>query len=460
LRGGGNDSKTPLAERVAGGFGLLALAGLFALTSPDKGLAIALAGGAGAAWLLFFGLGLAAQRLARLVPRPGGALGLGLAGLGGPGSLAPAAAPALGLGLALLVCLGQVQSNLVVQVRDTAPKRAPSVAYSEIPDAQAKAFDALIAAQVPNLTADNYGRTPVLTARVISLNGVEINPETVKPSERWFVEQEIGATILDQKPASANLVEGAWWPANWQDPLDARVSLEVDAARGIGAKVGDTLGILVSGREIEARVDSLRRVDWAGFGANFALIFAPGPFEDAAFRHVAIARLTPEDEARITKALAKDFPAVGVIRVRDALAAAGDLFESLALAIQAIAAIALAAGAAAIAGALAAGTRRRLYEAAILKALGASRTRIVGGMAMELALVGLIAALIGAGIGLGAAYGIVTGVLEADWVLNLPLLASIIAGSVGAFAIAGLVAGYAALRQPPASVLSSASQFA
>jgi putative ABC transport system permease protein len=148
-----------------------------------------------------------------------------------------------------------------------------------------------------------------------------------------------------------------------------------------------------------------------------------------------------------------------VVRVRDALAAAGDLFESLAVAIQAIAAVALAAGIAAVAGALAAGARRRLYEAAILKSLGASRARIVGAMAIEQASAGLIAALIGSAIGLGAAYAIVTQVLEADWVLNLPLMGMIIGGAVALFALAGAAAGFAALGRSPSSVLASAAEF-
>jgi putative ABC transport system permease protein len=141
------------------------------------------------------------------------------------------------------------------------------------------------------------------------------------------------------------------------------------------------------------------------------------------------------------------------------LAAAGDLFESLALAIQAIAAVALTAGIAAVAGALAAGARRRLYEAAILKSLGASRARIVAGMAIEQAGAGLVAAIIGAAIGLGAAYVIVIQVLEADWVLNVPLVGGIIVGAMSLFALAGAVAGFVALGRSPTSVLAAASEF-
>lgn len=459
LRGGGGDHASPLPERVAAVIGLVALAGLFAATSPNPVMALMLAGGAGVGWLAFYGLGKLAQIIAHRLPRPGGALGLGLAALGGPGSLAPAAAPALGLGLALLVALGQIQSNLVAQVRDTAPAKAPTVAYTEIPDADAARFDAVIKAVVPSLKPEDYIRTPVMTIRIISLNGQELDPAKVKPSERWLVEQEIGSTWQAKPPAGAEIVAGSWWPQDWNDPFEARVSLEVEAAEGIGAKVGDTLGILVSGREIEAKIDNFRKIEWGGFGPNLAVVFAPGAFEGAQFRHFAIARLSPDEEARMTTALAKDFPAVGIIRVRDALAATGDLFDSLAMAVQAIAAVALAAGAAAVAGALAAGSRRRLYEAAILKSLGASRARIVAALALEQACAGLIAALIGAGLGLGAAYWIVTAMLEADWVLNINLLVSIVAGAVTAFGLIGVVIGFAALGRPPYRVLASASEF-
>jgi putative ABC transport system permease protein len=462
FRGGGGDlGETPLAERVAAGLGLVALALVFALTSADPGMAGLLALGAGLGWAVFHGLGRLAKAVAHRAPRPGGALGLGLSALGGPGSLAPAAAPALGLGLAILAALGQIQSNLVTQVRDTAPASAPTVAYVEIPDARARDFDALIAANSGRLGPDAYVRNPILTTRLATINGVEIDPKKVAPSERWIVDNEVNATWIAAMPEGVTLSEGAWWASDRDDPFEALVSVEAEAAAGLGLKIGDVLGVLVSGREIEARVESFRDVDWAGFGANFALIFSPGPFEGAAFRHAALARMNPEQEVAVTRALGQTpgLEGVGVIRVRDALAAAADLFESLAVAIQAIAAVALAAGGAAVAGALASGARRRLYEAAILKSLGASRGRIVAAFVVEQALVGLVAAVLGAGLGLVAAFLIVTRVLEADWALDAPLILSIVGGATAAFALAGTVAGFAALSRSPARVLSAAAEF-
>jgi putative ABC transport system permease protein len=455
FRGGLGLGRTPWLEQAAGVAALLALAGVFALTSPDPVFAAALCGGALAAFVAFYGLGKAAQRVAgALAHRASGSMRLALSGVGGPGSLAPAALPALGLGLALLAGLGQVQSNLVTQVRDTAPARAPSILFTEIPADRAIAFDQTVERALGGpADPEDYARAPILTVRVSAINGAPIDPARVTPSERWVVENEIGATYLGAPPANANLTAGGWWPEGYAGPL--LVSLEEDAARGIGVGIGDRVTFQVLGAPMEAEVTSLRTVDWSGFGANFAAIFSPGPLDAAAARNYAIGRFTPEQEEAITRALAAEFATVGVVRVRDALAAAGDLFESLALAVQAVAAVALLAGAAAVAGALASGARRRLYDAAILKTLGATRGQILTAFGLEQALAGLAAAVLGAGLGLAAAYGAVVQALEADWRLDLALAATITGGCLAAFTLAGLAAGWAALGQSPARVLAA-----
>lgn len=455
FRGGLGLGRTPWLEQAGGIVALGALAAVFAVTSPDPLFAAALCAGALVAFVFFYGLGKLAQRLAGAAAHgASGPFRLALSGIGGPGSLAPAALPALGLGLALLAGLGQVQSNLVAQVRETAPARAPSILFTEIPADRALAFDETVQRALGGpADPEDYARAPLLTVRVTAINGAPIDPARVTPSERWVVENEIGATYLTAAPAKAGLTAGRWWPDSYAGPL--LVSLEEDAARGIGVGVGDRVTFQVLGAPMDAEVTSLRKVDWSGFGANFAAIFSPGPLDAAAARNYAIGRFTPDQEEAITRALAQDFPTVGVVRVRDALAAAGDLFESLALAVQAVAAVALLAGGAAVAGALAAGARRRLYEAAILKTLGATRGQILAAFGLEQALAGLAAAVLGAGLGLLAAYGAVVQALEADWRLDLALAASITGGCLAAFTLAGLVAGWAALGRSPARVLAA-----
>jgi len=217
--------------------------------------------------------------------------------------------------------------------------------------------------------------------------------------------------------------------------------------------VGDLLTFEVAGVPVEARLTSLRKLDWGSFGGNFPVLFSPGLVDGAIARHAAIARMEPETEERIIKALGQPFPGVSVLRVRTALAAAAELFKSLKLAIQVVSAVAIGAGALAVAGAIAAGARRRVYEGAVLRALGAVRGQVLTAVALELALTGAAAAVIGAALGFGAAYFVIVQQFEAKWVLDAPTALGVVGGAVAALGLAGLAAGWAALSQPPARTL-------
>ena len=453
FRGAGADDTIPWPERIAGWAGLIALAGAAAALSRTPLFAGGLALGAFAAFGALRGLGFGARFLAgRLRTRARGVTSLALASLGGRGSLAPAAAPAIGLGAALLVFLTQIQSNLVTQVTETAPRRFATAVFLEVPPGEGQAFDALAETSVARARAPVwYQRAPVLTARVIALNDHDLVAEDVKESERWIVQSDISASFLGSKPATFTLTEGRWWPSDYAGP--PLVSLETDAGRGIGAKVGDTLRFEVLGREIEAEVANLRRVNFDEMGPNFALVFAPGTFEAANPRSVALVRLGAQAQTNLEAAVAARFPTVVILRIRDALEAAAALFRSLAVAINAVSGVAITAGALAVAGAITAGARRRIREAAILRTLGFTRGQVVGALALEMALVGVIAAALGAGLGFAGAYPIVVNVFEARWSPDTALALAVTGGATCALGLVGALAGHVALSTPPARVL-------
>lgn len=449
---GQDGGRVPWPERIIGGVLILVLAGLAALLSTTPEFTAMLAAAAIGAFVLLVGLGKFVQWLAKIgARRAKGLLRLALSGLGGPQSLAPAAAPALGLGVALLCALAQAQANLVEQVERTAPQRAPSVVYTEIPAAEAATFDEVVFRAVGEpLELARYARAPILTARFLTRNGEPIDIAKVKEGERWLVDGDIGVSSIARKPADQVIEDGVFW--NGPTP-EAEVSIEAQAARGAGFRIGDALGFEVAGVPITAKLTSLRKVDFGGFGANFAILFSPGAIDGAITRHVAIARLEPDEEERVVKAIAGPFPNVGVLRIRDALAAAAELFRSLRLAIQAVAAIAIMAGALAVAGALAAGARRRVYEGAVLRAMGATRTQALLAVAIELALTGAAAAGIGAVLGFGAAYALIVNVFEAEWRLHWPVAVEVIGSAIAILGLVGALVGWIALSDPPARTL-------
>ena len=123
------------------------------------------------------------------------------------------------------------------------------------------------------------------------------------------------------------------------------------------------------------------------------------------------------------------------------------------LAIRGASAITLIAAALVLGGALAAGHRHRVYDAVILKTLGATRRRLIGAYAIEYLLLGVATAL----------FGVLSGSL-AGWLIVTELMHCALPGCpgrrwprpVGAVLVTvalGLVGTFAALGQKPAPVL-------
>jgi putative ABC transport system permease protein len=433
----------------------LVLAALAVVTAPTRPAAAGMIGGTVVAFGVLWALGLAAAWAAgRLRRGARGSVRLGLANLSGPRSAARTASPAIGLGVALLAAVVLIQSSLLAQVTEVAPRAAPSMVFTEIPGERSAAFDGLVNRAMSRPGEDRYLRAPLLTGRIARINGAPVDLDKVAREERWAFDEDITFTALGPEPADANLTDGRWWPADYAGP--PLVAMEVDAARGAGLKVGDTLTLNLLGRELDVRIAALRRVEWGGFGSTFALVLSPNAIEGANPRHVAIARATEAEEAALTGVLGRDFREVNVISVREQLDRAAELFDRLALAVRGAAAVAGVAGLLVLAGAIAAGARARAREAATLKVLGGSRAQILGAYLVEYGAVGLIAGAAGTLIGALAAWPVVTQVFEAEWSVDWTGVALLLGGAAAVAGAGGVLAALQALSKRPAPVLREA----
>ena len=181
-----------------------------------------------------------------------------------------------------------VQTNLLRQISETAPKNAPSLVFSQIPSADVDRFDTLLkGAGIDIETPETFRRAPLILSRVTTLKGQVPVAEDIPKSERWIIEAEVALTLVGKKPPEAEIVEGQWWADDYRGPL--LTSVEVQAAKALGLSIGDRVGFKVFGRDVEATVASFRKVDWGGFGVNTAFIVSPGTLEAANPRHFAIA---------------------------------------------------------------------------------------------------------------------------------------------------------------------------
>ena len=418
-----------LATALAG----VALAALGILTASDRLTAfwfIAGAVGALAAFrLLAAALVLAARHAGR--PRHPG-LRLALANLHRPGAPTAGIVASLGLGLTVLVAIALVEGNLANTIDERLPEHAPSFFFIDIQPSQTAEFDRLVRA-TPGVT--QMARVPSLRGRITKLNGVPVEQAVVQPEAQWAVRSERGLTYAATPPKGSRIVDGKWWPEDYRGPT--LVSMDAEIARGMGLAPGDSITVDVLGREVTATIANLREIDWTSLGINFVLVFSPGILDGAPQMHIATARTPPGEEAALERAVTDRFPNVSAIPVKDALQAVSNIIAAIATGMRAIAVITLAAGTLVLAGAVAAGHRRRVYEAVVLKVLGATRRDVTRAFLIEYGLLGLATAAIAAGLGTLAAYLVLTRVMHQDWdflpaaVATTALLATLLTLTVG-----------------------------
>jgi putative ABC transport system permease protein len=331
------------------------------------------------------------------------------------------------------------------------PDRAPSFYFIDIPAADAEAFDAFIRARAPRAT---FERVPMLRGRIVAANGVPA--ENLKPSAdaTWVLNGDRGVTFGDELPAGSRLVEGQWWQPNYRGP--PLVSFENRIAEGLGLKIGDEVTVNVLGRNLTATVANLRTVDWQSLGINFVMVFSPATFRGAPHSHIATLAYpggsTIEEETALLKAVAGAFPGVVTMRVRDALDAAGRVVSNLALAMRVASALTLLVAVLVLGGALAASHRQRVYDAVILKTVGATRMRLLSAYALEYLTLGVATAVFGVAAGSAAAAFVVVRVMKLPFVwVPEPLFAAAAAG-IAAMVTISLIGTFKALGQKPAHV--------
>jgi putative ABC transport system permease protein len=235
------------------------------------------------------------------------------------------------------------------------------------------------------------------------------------------------------------------------------VSFDQRVAEGLGLKLGDEIVVNVLGRNITATIANLRHVEWRSMGINFVMVFSPNAFAGAPHTHLATVTYPNGSDAaadaKILRSAAQSFPMVTSVRVKDALEAVNDVVSQLVMAIRGASAIALIASLLVLAGALAAGHRARLYDAVVLKTLGATRARLLSAYALEYGLLGLATAVFGLLAGTLASYLIITRVMNLTFALDLS--GAVLASGLAVFVAVGLglTGTWRILSQKPAQYL-------
>ncbi|MBS50564.1 MAG: ABC transporter permease [Sphingobium sp.] len=427
-RRSGLDRRSLAAMALAG----LLLVALALGTAGDPLFSAAVLGAVGAVLLLLLGIGIAVRRIARRLPRPRRPwLRLALANLHRPGAQTAALIVALGLALTLFVTLAGIETSLDAEIRQVVPKKAPAQIVLDIPASQQQRFRTIARAQAPEA---QLNIVPVLRGTITGYGDTRVADLAQLPEGAWFLRGERGVTYSAALPEGSDLVAGTWWPTDYRGP--PLVSLDAEAARTLGIGVGDRLTVSILGREITARIASLRKVNWDTMGFNYVLVFSPVTLQSAPHSVAATITMDPRHDTAMTRALLAAFPGVSVIAVGDVIDQVGAILTQMSRAILVAASVAILAGIAVLVGAIAAARQSRSYDSVILKTLGATRLQLLGGQALEYGLLSVLLAVVALALGSAAAWFVIVQVFDFTWSPDWAVMLGTLAG--GAFLTLGI----------------------
>jgi putative ABC transport system permease protein len=434
---------------------VLALALLAILSSDSQRIAIYFCLGLVAVFGLFLGLGILVTRAAQRVPRsriPEIALAIG--NIGAPGGLTRSIVLSLGAGLSLLVAVALTDASLVRELTARIPETSPTYFVLDLPKGEEDAFRDLVQRVAPG---SDFRDAPMLRGRLVRLKDTPVEQIKAAPEAEWVLNGDRGLSYSDTVPEGSHVVAGEWWPADYNgEPL---VSFETELAEHLGLKIGDTVTVNVLGRNVTARISNLREVKWESLAINFVMVFSPNTLRAAPHNLLATITIPNADhlarDAELARTISRTFPSVTAIRVKDAIDSFNAVFQKVMVAVRAAGSVTLLAGALVLAGALATAQRRRIKQAVILKALGATRRRILLSHATEYTILAVVTAIVAVILGTISAWVVVTQIMDAEFTFSGSAVLAALGLALGLILGFGGLGTWQVLRAPAVPYLRS-----
>jgi putative ABC transport system permease protein len=366
--------------------GLAAVTLLMLWYSGDWKLTVAVLAGLSVTVLLGLVLAMTLLRGGRLVGmRAGSIWRLALAGLQRRGTANALQVVIFAMAIMLLLVLLLVRTSLIDNWQTQLPDNAPNHFMINIGPEEVQAVDQMLRAEdIPS-----EALYPMIRGRIMAVNGDPL-PANGDEEEEGRRQRESNFTWSRTLPEGNELVAGRWWTPDTEEAL---VSVERDFAERMGISLGDTLDFLVGARPLSAKVASIRDLDWQSMRPNFFLIFPPKLLAPYPATFMTSFFLPPERKVFLNRFI-RSFPTVTVIEMDVVVEQIRSIVDKVSAAIELVLGVILAAGALVLVAGVQASVDVRMQESAILRALGARRRLILGGLLIEFAALGLFAGLL------------------------------------------------------------------
>ncbi|WP_304350536.1 ABC transporter permease [Comamonas testosteroni] len=418
------------------GVGVTGFAALLMVASRDIKLGLIAVGGFAVAVLLFAGLAWLAVKLLRQVVNESTAprwLVMATRQVSAKPVYAVVQVSSLAVGLLALVLLVLLRTDLIASWRKATPANAPDRFVINVQPDQAQDFQAAL----KKAGVHSYDWYPMIRGRLIAVNGKAVSPDDYEEDRaKRLVDREFNISTAETMPDHNQIVGG-----RWQAGEQGAISMEEGIAKTLDLKLGDTLRFDIGGEESEARITSLRKVDWSSMRANFFVIYPVQHLENVAVTYLAAYRAP--DVKGFDNALVNEFPNITNVDLSSTLAQVQQVMDQVIRAVEFLFGFTLVAGLVVLFASVTGTREERAREYAIMRAVGARSGLLQQVQSAELAGVGLMAGFLASCVALAVGWALARWVFDFEWnVLWWVPLVGALAGALLAW-----LAGWWALRE-------------
>jgi putative ABC transport system permease protein len=372
----------------------------------------------------------------------------GIANLYRPGAHAATILASLGIGVMFTLSVYFLQHSLLEEVRLTAPPDTPNLFLINITDRERDGIANLL--QSDPAIIGRQALSPSVSAQLMTIDGTPLEQIPLEEGARRFLNTQFVLTWARDIPPATQIVEGAWWPPEPQEPL---VSVQEFAAQALGLKVGSVLEWNAIDGNVHARVANIRRTDALRVGANNQFILSPGTLDNFSLIYYGAIRVKPENAGAVQARIFRQFPTVIVINAADVLEIIQGVVDRVSLATRFVAGFAIFGGLVILASSVAATRYRRIRETAVLKTVGATRGTLIRMFCVEFAVIGSAAGLIGGALAAAASAILIGQLLDTAYKFTwLPVFVAA-AVTCGLTVLTGWLASYGILDRKPLDIL-------
>ena len=426
------------------GLGMTGFAALLLAASNDLKLGLIAVGGFAAAVAVFAAASFAAVKLLRASVSENTAprwLILATRQLSARPVYAVVQTTALAVGLLALMLLVLLRTDLVDSWRNATPPDAPNRFVINVQPEQSDAFQKALR----DGGVQKFDWFPMIRGRLIAVNGRSVTPDDYSEDRaRRLVDREFNLSNSERLPGHNQVVAGSWVAGEKN-----AVSVEEGLAKTLGLKLGDTLGFDIGGQRSDAKITSLRKVDWGSMRVNFFVMYPVAALDDVPVSFISAFRApqavpapasavgTGVATAGSTSALPRPrsfdndlvraFPNITNIDMSSTLAQVQRVLDQVVRAVEFLFGFTLAAGLVVLFAAITATREERAREFAIMRAVGAQASLLRQVQRAELAGVGLLAGFLASVVSLAVGWGLARYVFDFTWTgsWTVPVLGSL-----------------------------------